>query len=234
MQKIILLIITVFLVMSCDKTKKDSNFQIDVTIKNVADGEKFYLKKQVDRKIIILDSTVVDNGKFSFKGVIKEPIQFGIFDANNRRDGIFPLVDLNDNIKITAYKDSLIKSIVLGSKLHDVLAKMSKKRERLGKKIQAYMPEYQKATFSNDSIKKIEINKKVKAISNKMNLNDWNFVKNNPNSYVSPIILKSLMTNVEYKDSINIVFNNFSDKIKNSELSKPIKEYFDKNNKTKQ
>jgi len=227
MQKILLIAILIMASLSsCNKANKDG-FQIDVNINDIPNGRQVILKKQVDRQVVNVDTTTIENGKFTFKGSIKEPIIFGIFIDSIKRGGLFPFIDVNDHIVITANKDSLQKAKMTGSKLNDELTKMRKKREVLTAESQKYFPEYQKANQEKDTASINRINKAIKKISNKIAANDWDFVKKNPNSYVAPMIFNGLMTNPTYKDSVKIVFNTFSEKIKKSELSKPIRDYFD-------
>ena len=224
----ILLVITI---LSSCKTNKDdkNNFQIDVSIQDIPNGRKAILKKQVNRKIVNLDTAIVKDGKFSFKGNIKEPLIFGIFIDSIKKGGLFPFTGIGDHITIEAYKDSLVKSKISGSKLHDELTRLRKKRDELSNKTKKFLPEFQKANRAKpkDTATINSINKKVKAIRDEMVLNDWNYVKSHPKSYVTPLVFNGLMTNPKFKDSVKIVFDSFDDKIKKSDLAKPIKNYFD-------
>ena len=234
MQKILVAAFVIISIISCKDKDSNTNFQIDVNIEGVPDGRMAILKKQVDRKVINLDTTYVKDAKFSFKGNIKEPIIFGVFVDSIKRGAIFPFIDVNDHVMVKAYKDSLNKSKITGSKLNDVLTKMREKRDILTAETQKYLPEFQKAHQVKDTVTTNRINKEVKKIANKMALNDWSFVKNNPNSYVAPLIFNGLMSNPTYKDSVRIVFANFSDEVKKAAVSKPIRDYFeylDKQNK---
>jgi len=230
MNKLLYTLLILVGLISCNSTKKDSsktNFQIDVSINDVPDGRKAILKKQFDREIINIDTATIKNGKFSFKGSIKEPLIFGIFIDSLKRGGIYPFVNLNDHVTVVAYKDSLVKSKISGSKLHDELTRLRKKRDELTKQTKKFLPGFQKANQENDTVTINRINKEVKKISTKLDLNDWNYVKTHPSSYVTPLVFNGLMTKREYKDSIQVVFDSFDDKIKNSDLAKPIRDYFE-------
>lgn len=238
MKKILVIIIIAIFFTSCNKNLKatNNNYQIDVTISGVTDGTQAILKKQVNKVITNLDTAIINKGKFSFKGRIKEPIIFGIFIDSIKRGGIFPFVGINDHVIVEAYKDSLHKSKIMGSKLHDELTRLRKIREDLSKQTQKFLPEFQKANEEKDTAAINRINKEVKILSNKMAENDWKYVKSHPNSYVTPLVFSGVMTYPKYKDSIQIVFNSFSDKIKNANISLTIRNYFkflDKQDKLK-
>lgn len=222
MKQLIILTAIVLSIFSCNSSK--NGYQIDVTINNVPDGRKVLLKMRSEGRVINLDSTLIKQGKFSFKGRIKEPLIFGIF-IDSLKQGVFPFVNTNDHVSIIAYKDSLTKSKITGSKLHDLLSEMRHKRDLLTQKSKSYLPAFQKAYEAKDTVETKRINVEVKKIAIQMAKNDWNFVKSHPNSFVTPLIFNGLMSNPNYKDSIQIVFNTFSEKIKTSSLSKPIRTY---------
>jgi len=225
--KVLVVFIIVLSLFSCKNNKKDTNFQIDIAIDGVPNGRKAFLKKQVDRKIIVLDTVMIKDGKFSFKGKIKEPLIFGIFIDSIKRGGIFPFVNVNDHVKIIAYKDSLNKSKIEGSKLHDELTQLRVQKENLGKETQKFLPEYKKANEAKDTVTMNRINKLVKKMNNELIDRDWNYVKTHTDSYIAPLVFTGLMANPKFKDSVRIVFNSFSENIKKSDLSKPIKQYFE-------
>ncbi len=226
------LIIIVISIISCNnKPNKESNqttqnkgFQIDVTIDDAPDGVTVYLKKNENKIITIIDSTQIKNNKFSFSGKIDEPIIFGIFIKDNKKGGIFPFTDVNDHIYITAFKDSLYKSEIKGSKLHDELKRLRNKKDILNLKIKQLLPDFQKAKASNDKETINHINKKVRDINDQLALNDWIYVKNHPNSFITPLVFEGLLRNPKYKDSLAIVFNSFNNRIRNAKMSKAIKD----------
>jgi peroxiredoxin len=55
-----------------NKQLKENEFRIVATVENVADSTEVYLHRQVDRKIVV-DTTVVLNNKFVFSDTINEP-----------------------------------------------------------------------------------------------------------------------------------------------------------------
>lgn len=225
MNKIILLVAIFSLGFSCSQ----KGYKINVAIEGVPNGRKVILKKQENRKIINIDSTTAENGSFSFKGEITEPVIYGIF-IDSLKQAIYPFVGINDKISITAYKDSLQLSKIEGSVLQDQLTKLRDERMELNSGMSKLIPEYQAAQKANDTAKIKEINSMAAVVQDKVASNDWNFIKNNPNSYVSPMILSQMLRNPKYKDSIKSAFDGFSDEVKNSEIAKQLREYFEKQN----
>ncbi|MCF6350842.1 MAG: DUF4369 domain-containing protein [Flavobacteriaceae bacterium] len=224
MNKIIVILIILLLAFSC---KEKAN--INVTIKDVPNGRKVTLKKQVDKKIISIDSTTVQNGKFSFNVIIEEPIIYGIF-IDSLKQGIFPLMDITDKINVIAYKDSLHTSKVSGSKMHTDLTDLRDMKNNLNKKMSVFTTEYKDATAAKDTVKIKEIQDKAKKIQAEISLNEWKYVKANPNSHVSSMVLSGLFQNPIYKDSIKPAFEALSKEVQNATISKQLKEFLEKKN----
>jgi len=229
MNKIIIIAIVSLLAFSC---KNNSN-NINGTIDGVPNGRKVTLKKQIDRKVINIDSTTVQNGKFSFNVKLTEPIILGIFidSIGRQNEGIYPLMNVNDVVNIVAYKDSLYSSKVSGSKMHTDLTDLRDMKLNLSKKMSTFTTEFQKARKEKDTAKINEINKKARAIQAEISLNEWKYIKENSNSHVSVMVLSGLFQDPNYKDSIKPAFNALSDEVKNSTIAKQLKEYFEKQDK---
>ncbi len=223
MKNYILTGILIFILASCS-TKNT----INVTIKGVSDGRKAYLKKQKDNKIVVLDSTVIKNEKFGFNFTNDEPIIVGIF-VDSIKQGIFPLVSKNDIVHITAQKDSLFFAKITGSKLNDELTSLRKFRDSVGKQIMELSTPFRKAQQAKDTVTIKKLNDQARKIQGIINKNDWDYIKANPNSHVSPLVLSGLLRDFMYKDSVKMAFDNLSEKVKSSEISKGLRDYFEKN-----
>ncbi len=225
MQKIIFLLVLAILSFSC-KHEPESGYRIDVNIDGVADGKKVFLKKQENRVPVTIDTAVVKNGKFTFKGEIKEPLILGIFLEGEDKDGIFPFIDVNDKITVIANKDTLHKSKITGSKINDELTRLRKERDLLTKKSQSFLDEYRAAKKINDTVTINRINRDIRVIQDELAAKDWKYVKTHTNSFTSLLVFNSVMANPKYRDSSKIVFETFSDRLKNSDMAKPIVNYF--------
>ncbi len=228
MKKIIILLVIALVTFSC----KNSN-NIQVTINDVPNGRKVTLKKQVERKIVNIDSTTVQNGKFGFNIKIEEPVILGIFidSIGQKNEGIYPLIGVNDKVVIMAYKDSLYQSKVTGSKLHTDLTNLREMKINLTKQMSEFTKDFQEAQKEKDTAKINAINKKAQAVQSEISLNEWKYIKANPNSHVSAMVLSNLFRDPTYKDSIKIAFDGLSDEVRGAKLSKQLKEYLEKLNK---
>ncbi len=230
MKRIVLLLSIIIFTFSC---KKSNEKTIVGEISGLPDGRKVFLKKQEDRKIIVIDTAVVKNGKFSFDYKPEDPMIYGIF-IDSIRQGIFPMMDKNDKIFIKANKDSLMLVKITGSKLNDDLVSLRKYKEEKTAAIMAKSDEFRKAQIAKDTAVLSRLNDEARAVQKDVAKHEWNYIKSHPNSYVSPLVLSGFLRDPAYKDSVKIVFNNLSEDVKKAKISKALVEYFEKEEAKKQ
>ncbi|HFS67353.1 MAG TPA: DUF4369 domain-containing protein [Flavobacteriia bacterium] len=223
MKKALLLLTILLVTIACKQEKKET---IIAEVKGIPDGRRVILKKQVDGKVIGIDTTTVKNGKFGFVFQPEEPMVVGIF-IDSIRQGIFPLIDVKDMITIKADKDSLVKAKITGSKLNDDLNMLRTFRDKQTASIMAKSDAFRKAQQEKDTATINKLNKEARAIQKVIAENEWKYVKTHPNSYVTPMVLGGFLRDPQYKDSVKVVFDNLSDKVKNSTIAKNIKKYFE-------
>ncbi len=224
-------IVLALLLTSCNTTSNklaDNEFHIKVEIKDLVDGTKIVLKKQENNSTISLDSTTSSDHKFEFKGILESPTMLGIF-IDSIKGGLFPLVE-NGEISITAQKDSLYAPTITGSELNDELQKFKDGSQKIVSKINDLFIQIQKARSENDLQKINEINRKMRAINDENTRYSLDYAKNNPNSFVSSIVLQSLLRIQEIDlNEIRNIHANFSNEVKKSEYSKNILSFLESN-----
>ena len=228
-KKVISLSILILIVYSCQKRAtnfSDDNYFIKGDISALSNKTKVLLKKQENGTTISIDSTFSENGKFEFAGVIETPAMYGIF-IDNIKGGIYPLVE-SGTITITAHKDSIYNAQISGTKLNNELNSFKEGSKKIVEKISDFFPEFQKARAENDVEKIDQINAEMKAINDENTAYSLNYTKNNPNSYVSAMILHSLLRMPDMNpDKAKDIYNNFSEEVKKSDFSKKIKNYIE-------
>lgn len=212
--------------------KQDSNFTLKVKITDVADGTKIWLKKQESNTTITIDSTIAKNGTFEFNGYSNTPTMYGIF-IDSTKGRILSLVE-SGTITITAEKNGLHNAIITGSKLNDELKKFKDGSEKIVNKINDLFIQIQKARSENDLDKINEINNKMRAINDENTRYSLDYAKNNPKSFVSSIVLQSLLRipDVDIKE-IESIYINFSEDIKKGEYAKNIYNHIQTNTNKK-
>jgi len=229
------IIFTIILLYSCNSKSdeiKEGEFLLNVTITNLKDGTKILLKKQEENNTIVVDSTLAKNGKFSFKGAIETPSMYGIF-IDSIQGGIYPLVE-SGTTSITAHKDSIFSPRITGSKLNEELDSFKLGSQKIVNKINDLFIQIQKARAENDLETINSINDKMRAINDENTQYTLNYAKNNPDSFVSSIVLQSVLRipDVETKEIQNI-YSNFSEEVKKSEYAKSVARFLQANQITK-
>jgi len=218
------IILSLILLSSCNSKsgkKQESNFTIKVKLENVEDGTKVLLKKQESNTTITIDSTTAKNGIFEFKGYTETPAMYGIF-IENTKGRILSLVE-SGTVTITADKNSLQNAVITGSKLNDELKKFKEGSEKIVNKINDLFIQIQKARSENDLEKINEISDKMRAINDENTRYSLDYAKNNSESFVSSIVLQSLLRipDVDIKE-VESIYINFSKDVKKGEYAKNI------------
>ena len=229
LKKIASIIILTAIITSCQNKKENSseeNYLIEGDIIALNNNTKILLKKQENGATITLDSTFSENGKFQFTGAIESPGMYGIF-IDSIKGGIYPLVE-NGTILIKAHKDSLYKAEVSGTKLNDELNDFKEGSKKIVDQINDLFPQFQKARAENDAEKIDKINAEMKAINDENTAYSLNYAKNNPESFISAMILQSLLRMPDMSpERAKDIFNTFSEEVKKSDFSKNIKNYIE-------
>ena len=227
MKNSIALLILIISFISCQNSEKKSytnGYLLNGTTEKSLNGKKVILKTQENKKIKILDSTNINDGKFEFEGIIDKPEVYGIFIDSIK--GTIGLFMENDNITIEVNKDNLSLSIISGSKLNDDYIDFIVKSNQIISEMNVLFPEFQKARAENDVIKLEEINKKMQSINDRNTAFILSYTSGNPNSYVSAVALQSILRIPSiHKDTIANIYSKFSDYVKKGEYSKEIEIY---------
>ena len=214
---------------SCKKNnvpRNIENFNITGLIENSYNGRKIFLKSQKNENLVTLDSTIIKNGEFEFKGSIGKPEIYGIF-IDSLKDAIGFFIE-NENITIETNLKKLSASKITGSKTNDDYLDYIKVSNKIISEMNILFPEFQKARAENDAEKLEKINKKMQLINDKNTAFAYNYAKQNSDSYISAMALHSIIINNSInKDSIELVYRSFSDYVKKGDYSKEILKYLE-------
>lgn len=154
-----------------------------------AEGIKFTLQKNESGKKVTLDTTIVKNGVFKIMGGSVEYPEMVYLVSLERRKGVFFFLE-NANITITGKLDSLSNARVTGSKSNDEFSAFNRSIKPLTEKLTKVSNEYKLAS---------------EAIMEEMKTAQINFVKNNPGSFVSPIMLRTLAKEMKPEELESII-----------------------------
>ena len=206
----------IFLTSCIDKNSKisSSGYTIIGTILNQNNGT-VYLSKFLDHNILNIDSTLIKNDTFYFKGNVTYPEKH-LISFNNSSNKLLLILE-NSDITINIDYDDFNNSKVKGSYLNNELFYIKNQSEDIFKNIEYLYPSIQKARLENDVTKLAALNKEIKEIEEDNLKLILNYCENNPSSYLSPILLNDLLNNYQTIDTTRAItiYNAFPSDIKN-------------------
>jgi len=134
MNKVLFYVLTVLALCSCGA--KEFTIEGVVTEKGL-NGSKVYIKERINREWIVVDSSVVENSKFSFKGVAdsaKIAYLAYTYPADNKVRQAFVL----ENGKLTVIVDSTGFMTIVGTAQNDLLQTYQNEKNIFNKKAEAF------------------------------------------------------------------------------------------------
>ncbi len=180
------------------------------------------------------DTAIIKNGKFHFSGSIQEPTlaQISTIDGVNSAD----LYIEPGKMFITLTKNKLKDFKMTGSKTQDELNQLNLMLEPINKKLSNIWKERNllnnKIINTKDRAELIKLQQKAKeyddqspGLRKELNLTYLKFVRDNPQSFITPYYLDVLALNgwIPY-DSLKSIFYGLNSNIQNSKIGKKIKE----------
>jgi peroxiredoxin len=215
----ILIIIVAFATISCEK--ENEGFVINGTIDRFYSGKEIKLVKMDVSKTETIDSILINNGKFELKGVVESPDLYYIF-IDNYKDAL-PIIVENETITIELNKDTITNSVITGSKENDIFKIFQDFAKPLRNQNVILGQQFREAQAQNDMATMQEIRKKYDSLV-KIN-NDFSIetVTKYNDAATSAIILEDfLKAKVVTVKQAEDIYNNFSDKVKETRSAQEI------------
>lgn len=211
MKKLIVIIGVALLAFSC--TTK--SYKIDGSIESATD-QMVYLKTMKGNELVVDDSTMMESGKFVFKGSVSVPDLHAI-DFGLKGDRIIFFLE-NSEILITGNAENIMASDVSGSKTHDLLLEFNLLQEELAKPLMEIQYAFQNASMDGSLTPEMEeqLRNEFMAENDKLTVSVVDFVKENGNSVVSPYITLTQLANQISFEELESIVNGFSSSIAES------------------
>lgn len=157
------------------------------------------LQKIEKRTPITIDSVIISNGKFTFKGMVEEADIYLIKLADTLPE--IPLILENTQITIKANIDSLQGAEINGSENTTKYYEFDKAIANFETKFRDLYNEYMQANMSGDAAKVKEIETTYEEVENEQMAYVKEFVKNNSSLFVAPFIAAQyLMSQIEVEE----------------------------------
>ncbi|MCL1939001.1 MAG: redoxin domain-containing protein [Candidatus Azobacteroides sp.] len=226
MKKIILVIFSLVTLVSCARTTEDS-YQIKGKIGNYNSPAVIYLQ-YIKGNDFITESSPLRNGEFSFSGKVDEPSdarlvilpEGGEFSNEQPYPEAKFLILSNEKMKVDS-PDRLENAILTGSKLNREWEQLSKNLEGVDAKIKQLTQEYQttvvQAKNNPDYLENIQA--RYEALQQEKRDICVAFVKKNPDSFVSLLILANFGQQIGDANFISELLKNLNPTLQNTSMA---------------
>lgn len=224
MKKFLLIFSVLLTILSCDSDPK--GYVIDAKIDGVEDGKIVTLRTIKNNKPVMVDTTRVKNGSFTFNGSLNIPDFHMLFIENEK--GSLPFILENKELKITLYKDSLELSKIEGSPENDVAHKFMQGVKQFKLKNDALNQELRNAQMNKDTVFLKTFNQKRTELRNENNEFNIEYIKENNESLFAAFLLENLIQSRAIKiPEANEIFKAFPERLKGSAPGLRVKEKID-------
>lgn len=237
MKKLGLFALGLATVVSCSKVK-EGEFLISGKAKGMEDGKSVILQTQDESGMMMVpvDTVKVKDGKFEFKGKIKEPTIYALsFPDYN---GGFPVIVENDEIEVEVNKDTLNHSKIGGTYHNDEFQKFNDEAMKIQKKMMDFQKKNMQAfTMAQQQNDTVTMNKLMKQNSDiQKGLTDMmkKYPETHPKSFISTLMVLEMFRLPEFDaKKVRKIYNSFDASIKNTKPGKKIKDQLDAIDKAK-
>ncbi|KIO77004.1 hypothetical protein TH53_11580 [Pedobacter lusitanus] len=211
-------------------------FSIKGEIKSLQPGDKIFLNYIADGKSV-LDSAIAAKGTFTFNGKIKDPARGVLYKKSNVKgvkSDALPFYLESGNIEVAA-TDSLKKATINGSLINRDNSKLKSQSKTVQDQIDILNAEYAKFTPEQKKDKAFidSFEKRYENISAGLTPIYLDYARNNPDSYISIVVLSQLATNDKVHSDAEQLFQALSPKVRETSTGKSIAGYFEAAKKTK-
>ena len=215
-QKLNALICLIIILISCkSNTTKNNLYEVECNADGIYNGVRAYLKSSNNNKQVI-DTAVVMNGAFKFKGEVSSPeMRILTIDGIN---GQTALVLESGKTNVTIYKDSIYKSIIKGGENNSIFNKYKDGYQNLVEKVTKIREEYMASRNNIEAVKRIQ----KQNVELRLELKNYglNFLTQHPDTDFSLMLLESITLQKEFDAKLaNEILEKIPNKISNRQYN---------------
>ena len=215
MKKCSFILLVVLAVLNACQGVEKNTFLLNGTT-NLAEGKQIFLiQANANNQPTTIDTTTVVDGKFSFKGDVKQiDVNFLFVEGEQVNT---PFIVEEGVIEVQLLQENLKAMELTGTPSNNDLQLYRQETETFAKNMNAIVAEIQSANTLGDNLLVQDLQEQYTDLQEKLIDYEKNFIKTNIDSYVSALILdrflnQKTMTRAEVKE----VFNTYSDRIRSS------------------
>lgn len=226
MKKIVFILTTALLAIACNEVA-ENEYSLSGSANGIENGKKVFIEVQSETGVTVIDTGVVENGKFELKGQITER-DLGFIRIENENISV-PFIIENGKINVTIVVDSMQNNKIGGTPNNDKFQEFNEKTLVVVKKKNKFeinnMARMNAAKKSRDTATVKMIMMEYNSFQDEMNVISKKFIKDNPDAYLSVLLLENfLMRQYLTADEIKSYFEGLSDDLKKSKSGKKIQE----------
>lgn len=219
------------------KVKGGGFFQINGFVTSEIKDKSIYISYLNDNDIVVIDSAIVNNNRFIFKGRVDNPVLVTIcnnpqFNMDKKSSAQIYLEAKNMDITVDFFDFKTL--VVQGSKTQEEYVRLTEikkytlaKRDSISKLYTLY---FDKLKIVKDTIVKNDLKMKISDLDKLSEQNndqeislEFDFIKKNLSSFVSPYLLYSRLRGrggIAYYETIDSLYNEVDEKVQNSAQGK--------------
>ena len=225
MKKLLFIAGILLFTVSCNQLK-DNEFLIKGKINGIADGKKVFVELPTETGSTFKDTGVVNKGTFELKGTV-EGMELAFIRVEEQEFNL-PIILEKGEIKAIINKDTIEKSSVTGTKNNDIFQKFNDDTKAISDKVTKFQKDNSKkmmiAQRSKDTVTINALKKQYIAYQEEMNLFSKKFIKENPNAYLSVLLLENfLMRKYLETSEITALYDKLADDVKKTKSGERIK-----------
>ncbi|PWL38811.1 thioredoxin [Flagellimonas aquimarina] len=191
MKRILAITLGILFLASCNS--KPEGFVLNAKVTGELDnGTNVYLKTTDSlNQLIDIDTTIVENGTFSFEGIQEKPQLHYIFVEANR--GNIPFVLENGNINLKFQKDSMNYAQLKGTVQNELFMNFLSESRKLSERARSMQNDMRNAAQQQDTATVTALREEYLEFQDEVKTFNVDFAKENPNALISVLIIGNLM-----------------------------------------
>jgi len=216
-------------ILGCQKDHE--GYSISGKIKNVENGKMVYVSElDSNNQPVKIDSVVIKDEKFNLDlpAITQSNLSFLNIEGLN---GNVIFISENEQVKFEIFKDSLPTSQVSGGKENKVFYSYLDHLKNLNRRVMKIRADLrQTITTTKDSSTIAKLQKEEADLRNDDMIFKKKMVKDNPDTFVSVLILTDMINMGATTSEVNELFETLTEGLKQTPLAKTLKENLDKRN----
>jgi len=188
MKKIVLSLAVIVVVLACNS--KPEGYVLNGTLTgDVENGTQIFIRKiNENNQPYDIDTTTVENGKFTISGPAESPELIYLFI--DKIQGYTPVVAEKGEIELTAQKDSLNFAKVKGTVQNDIFFKYLDASRTLSDQAMSIQRDLQNANMTGNEATANSLRDEFAELQEEYKNFELDFIKNNPNGLISALLIE--------------------------------------------